>query len=127
MKKYIVIVDGKIEVDSSALDRAKQYAVEALRGAPDGSQAHIYSHVTTAVHQDVLWRSTPNGEATRPAKSRRGIKCPRWTRDEDDRIRDFLPSALGDGALADATLSQFPRRTERALAYRIGQIRRGVK
>lgn len=130
MKKYIVIVNGKVEVDSSALDRAKQYAVEALRGLPDGAQAAIYSHCTTAVQRDVIWKSTPNGEAVAPKEkkaTRKGIICKPWATAEDQEILAWMvkfPDATGSWLAETIHKSnRLPDRTLRAIEMRISKLR----
>jgi hypothetical protein len=128
VKKYIVIMDGKEDcmvMYSSALEQAKQYAVEALRGLPDGAQTSVYQHVTTAVQRDVLWKATPNGETVAPkvGKGRRpkGTTAARWTRSEDQQLlvnmRQY-PDVTA-GRLARNIKRLFPERTERAVAHRI--------
>jgi hypothetical protein len=131
MKRYVVISDGKVVCDSSALDRAKFYAAELLKDQKGGTVS-VFKHVTSGTRPDVVWTDTPptNGEAKQPGR-KRGVRGPNYTKAELNVLRQMLDSwpDKENATLARLALethgSIFQDRTEIALANRLGKLRVG--
>jgi len=133
LKKYVIISNDKVVTSSSALDRAKEYAAIAAKDGGDGSTAHIYSFVTTAVNQAVTFNNTlPCGKTNGAGKAKKAVKA--WSENEDAALKEFIVAArkkypnASDKMLAKTAkkVGVLPARTESALLNRMFVYRKGA-
>jgi len=133
MKRYIIISDGKIVMDSCAKGRAKFYAKELVEDSKGKAVVSVYEHVDTAYRPDIIWSKNPLGNGgTKPAKKVGKVKRgPRYTQSEDELLLKLLK--LNPEArltyLADIVMDQHKDRirdcrTRTSVISRLGKLRR---
>lgn len=133
MKKYVVVIDGRVEIDSAALNRAKEYASMLLHDPEcKATYASVFQHVETARKVEVEWSKTPPNENGLPARKKLGKRQrgPRFSRSEKELLVALLGKYpehtardISKYALQNHSDSLNPNRTIHSVENKVAKLR----
>jgi len=127
MKLYAIVNQGTncVELDSSSLERAKQYCEELFKERPPGTVLHIYKYMLSAEKPSVVFRTNGVCKRTTVKRQRKPKSTPEENAGSDNKPQGFYPKKGGMGGRKKGC-KYMPRWTSEEITKAISYGRAGM-